>query len=457
MFNWRRPVLQLYDTYVRRNPIPAFASRLNEFYALPAEQRRDVQNRRLTELLRHAARHVPFYRDALTQSGVVRGADVDLGRFRMTPELTRDTLTTKFDCLKSDDLSSRQWYENQSGGSSGVPVKIIQERLYEQMGLATVALHHSWAGRNSGEPLVKLWGSDRDVLHGTLGWRNELSNLARNCSFMNSFNMSKTNLERFVRSIQTTRPVVIEAYAESIYELAFFMNTSGIRHSGVKNVITSAGTLFPFIRREVEQAFGCPTLDRYGSREVGTIAAERSAGAGLDVFSYTHLVEVVDDDGLPCRPGEEGHILVTCLTNYAMPIIRYRIGDRALVGDVDPSTIHSVERLQTVTGRTTDAFVREDGSTVPGTFFVHFLSVVHRSEWLKKVQIIQEDYNRILILMVPAAPPPHRTFDEIRTSLQKIVGEQCQVAFELVDDIPLLPSGKYQYTRSLVPRPQSFS
>jgi phenylacetate-CoA ligase len=452
MINWRRPILHLYDTYVRRNPVPVYASWLNDFYSWPAEYRREVQSRRLKDLLLHAARNVPYYRKSLIQRGIVRNGVVDLDRFRDVPELTRDILQTEFGGLQSDDLSSRDWYENKSGGSSGEPVRIIQERHYEQLGLATIAMHYGWAGRSPGEPLVKLWGSDRDVLHGTLGWRNELSNFIRNQIFLNSFKMSRVNLERYSKSVWKTRPVVIEAYAESIYELALFMNGSDFKDIGISSVITSAGTLFPFIRDEIERAFGCPTLNRYGSREVGTIAAERTAGAGLEVFSYTHLVEVVDDDGQPCGPGEEGHLLVTCLTNFAMPIIRYRIGDRALVGDVAPTSIQSVERLLTVTGRSSDAFVREDGSTVPGIFFVHFLGVVHQAEWLKKVQIIQQDYNKILIRIVSAAPPPLPSLGEMRASLQQIMGRNCRIDFEMVEDIPPLPSGKYQYTRSLVPR-----
>ena len=96
------------------------------------------------------------------------------------------------------------------------------------------------------------------------------------------------------------------------------------------------------MREEIERAFGCPVLNRYGSREVANVAAERVPGRGLEIFTYTHLLEVVDADGRPCGPGEEGDILVTCLANYAMPIIRYRIGDRAVVGDLALEPVASV-------------------------------------------------------------------------------------------------------------------
>lgn len=452
MPNWRQPILSFYDAHVTHNPIPGHVAFLSEFHGLPVERRRQVQADRLSGLLAHAARHVPYYRELLADTGVVRGEQVDLTRFQQVPPLTREGLRSDFERLKSDAATPGDTYVNSSGGSSGEPVKVLQDRHYDSIGQAAIEMHYAWAGRNPGEPAVKLWGSDRDVLLGTVGWRMKLSNFIRNQTFLNSFHMTKEHMAQYVETIRRVRPVIIEAYAESIYELSRYMNESGITVTGVKNVVTSAGTLYPFIRDEIQRAFGCPALNRYGSREVGSFAGERVAGAGLEVFSYTHLVEVVDEEGRPCQPGEEGDVLVTCLTNHAMPVIRYRIGDRAVVGSAAAIPTPSVESLATVTGRTMDAFVREDGSTVPGYFFVHFLGVVHNSAWLKKTQIIQQDYNSILIKLVAAATPPYGALDEIRGSLQRVIGPACQVDFEFVDAIPPLPSGKYQYTVSLAQR-----
>ena len=393
------------------NPIPRYCSFLREFHSWPVARQREEQRERLSQLLLHAARNVPHYRDVLTTTGVVHGDHVDLERFPQVPELTRDMLRAKFDPLKSDDLASRAWHKNSSGGSTGEPVTLLQDSYYNDMGQALTEMHYSWAGRALGEPFVKLWGSDRDVLFGTEGWRNKLSNFMRNRTILNSFYLSRQHMQNYVKVIQRVRPVIIEAYAESIYELARYINAERIKLPRVRSVVTSAGTLYPFIREEVMRAFNCPVLNRYGSREVGNLAGEREAGAGMEVFTYTHFVEVVDKAGESCGPGEEGDVLVTSLTNYAMPIIRYRIGDRAVVGAMVTTPTPSVERLTTVTGRITDAFVREDGSTIPGNFFIHFVGVVHNSGWLKKTQIIQQDYNMILVKMVTSASPPEGALD----------------------------------------------
>jgi phenylacetate-CoA ligase len=454
MINWRQPILKLYDSRITHNPIPGFVAFLNNYQDLPAEHRQQIQAEQVAKLLRHVAKNVPFYRDTVLKHGVVRGDQVDLARFTQLPELTRDDMHSEFERLRSDDFETRSWYRNASGGSSGIPVKILQDQYYQDMGRASQEVQYNWAGRKTGEPVVTLWGSERDVLLGTVGWRNKLTNFIRNRVVLNSWDMNQERLRRYVDTIQRVRPVMIEAYAESVYELARLINDAGIQINGVRGVITSAGTLYPFIREEVERAFHCPVLNRYGSREVGAFALERASGAGLEVMSYSHLVEVVDERSKPCGPGEEGDVLVTCLTNYTMPIIRYRIGDRAVVGATAFTPIPSVERLQTVTGRIMDTFVREDGTTVPGNFFMHFLGTIHNRGWLKKAQVIQQDYNKILIKLITESHPPLETLEEIRRSFKKAMGACCDIDFEFVDTIPPLASGKYRYVVSLVQHPR---
>lgn len=453
MINWRRPMLKFYDERVMNRPIPRCRTLISDFYALPREARRNLRDQRLTQLLRHAARHVPHYRKLLVDREIARGDVIDLASFGKVPPLTRSFLQNSPEILKSDDLSSRHSYKNSSGGSSGEPVAVIQDQDYNAMGIAMTETYHGWVGRDAGESLVKLWGSDRDVVSGTLGWRNKLSGFVRNQKWANSFKMSETAMLRYLDWIRQYRPVLIEAYADSAFELARFANARETRVSGVRHVITSAGTLHPFMREEISRAFGCPTLNRYGCREVGDIAGERTENGGLEVFDYCNLVEVVKPDGQPCQEGEEGEILVTNLTNFAMPLIRYRLGDRAVVGKFSDGPWPFVERLQTVSGRQTDAFILRDGTAVSGIFFVYFLTVFHEAGWLLKTQIVQRDYDDVVVKMVVKTAPAQSALDEITASLRILLGQSCNISFETLQEIPPLKSGKHSYVVSLVKRP----
>jgi phenylacetate-CoA ligase len=215
-------------------------------------------------------------------------------------------------------------------------------------------------------------------------------------------------------------------------------------------MITSAGTLHPFMREEIETAFGCWVTNRYGSREMGSMACEKEPGQGLNVSMFTHLVEVLDERGEPCQPGEEGEVIVTCLTNYSMPFIRYRIGDRAVVKNYSCDNKNGCDLLESVSGRVGDVFRKKDGGVVSSAYFIHFLGVVNYKKWLEKFQVIQLNFNDIVIKMVVSERPSREDLFRIETDIKRVMGDECKVMVEFVDEIPKLPSGKYQYTRSMV-------
>jgi phenylacetate-CoA ligase len=210
--------------------------------------------------------------------------------------------------------------------------------------------------------------------------------------------------------------------------------------------MTSAGTLFPFMRETISKAFHCQVFNRYGSREVGNIATECDAHLGLHVNMETHFVEIIDEKGEPCHPGKEGEIVVTLLTNYAMPLIRYRIGDMGIWADRECTCGRGLPLLETVTGRTMDYFVTKEGKIVPSEFFIHLLGVVLNSGWVKKTQIIQEDYDYVKVNFVTYMKPSDEVLKDIEAKIRFVMGESCKVEFEFVDDIPPSSSGKYRYT-----------
>lgn len=140
-------------------------------------------------------------------------------------------------------------------------------------------------------------------------------------------------------------------------------------------VITSAGTLYPFMREKIAKVFKCRVFNRYGCREVGDIACERPGYEGLWVAPWGNYVEIIDGDGNPV-PGEtEGEILLTCLTNYAMPFIRYRIGDMGMWVDQGGARWDGCALLRNVSGRVTDCIFRKDGSFVSPEYFIHMVGV----------------------------------------------------------------------------------
>ena len=123
----------------------------------------DTTKKLLIQMLAHCERAVPYYAELIRNLGASFFKDPEQYLLGI-PILTKDIIRSRFDDLKSVDLPRREWNFNTSGGSTGEPVRFIQDREYEDRSGALKTLYSKWAGREIGEPEVRLWGSERDII-----------------------------------------------------------------------------------------------------------------------------------------------------------------------------------------------------------------------------------------------------------------------------------------------------
>jgi phenylacetate-CoA ligase len=198
--------------------------------------------------------------------------------------------------------------------------------------------------------------------------------------------MTPEKMSRYLQFLNTHPPKFIIAYVQSIYELAQFAISEHITVTPQEAIMTLAGTLYPFMREKIEAVFHCKIFNRYGSREVGDIACECEAHAGLHVFPWGNYIEIVDDEGHPVPNGVEGNILVTNLNNFAMPLIRYAIGDRGMLSLSDQCSCgRQGQILERLSGRNVDVFRKRDGTLIDGEYFTHLL---YFKNWVQKFQVV---------------------------------------------------------------------
>ena len=417
------------------------------------EAHRD-QKRRLRQLLRHSAENTDYYGGVLRDCGVVDSSGaVHLGKFGDIPLLDKEVLTQQFDSLHSSDLPKRSWKENTSGGSTGQPARFLQDDRYYDWGRAVKILYDRWTGYSLADRRVVLWGAERDILDGSRDPKKRFRDWLTNSLLLNSFKMGPEQMGRFVQEINDFEPIQILAYAESIFDLSQFIQEydNELGHSP-KAILSSAGTLHPHMREVIEEVFDAPVFNRYGSREAGDMACECPEHEGLHVCMPTHYVELLNGDGNPVRPGETGEVVVTVLQNYAMPLIRYRIGDTAIWADHDCSCGRGWPLLEKVVGRVTDNFVTTDGELIHGEFFTHLF---YFRDWVEKFQVVQRTPRHIEVFVVALE---HRLGDdivqadkkEIISNIQRVMGEGTCVDFEFVDEIEPTPSGKHRFSISHV-------
>jgi len=105
--------------------------------------------------------------------------------------------------------------------------------------------------------------------------------------------------------------------------------------------------------------------------------------------------------------------------------------------------------LRKITGRITDHFVGEDGALFSGTVLTGTLNL---KDWVKEFQIIQEDYKRVRFLIVGNENVNESEKREVEDKIKFLLGQDCQIVWDFVGEIPKTPQGKYLYIKSLVRR-----
>lgn len=427
---------------------------LNDCQWRSPEDVRELQRSRLRELLAHAHENVPYYAAILRESGVVDGCGrIDLDAFDRIPLLDKPTIRQNFERLKSNDLDRRKWVFNTSGGSTGEPVRLIQDGTYWDWKIAVKLLYDRWTGYEVGAPKVVVWGSERDLFRGREKFVVRAGRWLKREVWLNTYRMTTASMRSYIERINRLRPVQILSYVESAYELARFAEAEGISVHSPRAIMTSAGTLLPHMRETIERVFRAPVFNRYGSREVGDPACECEEHRGLHVSALTHYLEILRPDGTHAAPGEVGEVVVTLLTNYAMPLIRYRIGDMAAWASHQCACGRGFPLLERVVGRTNSIIQtksqRLDSAAVTALLYYRDDSRTQVFGAFSKYQIVQKSEDLIHIRVVVEEPTVWAEEKRIvLAKMKKALGEDVEIQIEEVEEIPPSPSGKYAYVIS---------
>jgi phenylacetate-CoA ligase len=244
-----------------------------------------------------------------------------------------------------------------------------------------------------------------------------------------------------VEQLKRFRPVLIDGYAEIFNFLAHYARKRGITGLAPRAIMTSAQIMPPQVRDVIEKTFQTSVFDKYGSREFSGIAYECDHHQGHHIMAESYIVEILKDGG-PAKPGELGEVVITDLNNYAVPLVRYRIGDLAVATDPNEtcSCGRGLPRIGRVEGRAQAIVFCANGTWLPGTFFAHFFKDYDFA--VRQYQVVQREKNAVVVKIVPESGWSKAAEDEIVGGLRRFMGEAMGIAVELVEQIPMVRTGK---------------
>jgi len=411
------------------------------------ERLEEMQWRRLEKLLSHAYEFSPFYRDRFRRWGLEPRDIQSPDDLRRLPVLTKEDIQQSGQHMVSTSSRREELIPDMTGGSTGRPLRFCRDRFADSHRRAATFRHNRMAGWNLGDKVGVVWGARRDLV-GLRGWKAEVrSRLLERQRVLDASSMGPREMARFGEILTRFRPTVLFGYAKAMAIFARFLSETGIDGIHPQSVVTSAEMLEPGERLLIEQAFGCPVYDRYGCREVGLIASECEYRGGLHINAESLYVEIMSN-GVPARPGELGHVVITDLVNYAMPMIRYRIDDLASPAAASCKCGRGLPLIDKIAGRTTEFIVLPDGRLVSGASLTIYL--VARIKGIGQAQLIQEDPTTVRVRVVPDHEFGDATIDSFCAQAREIMGDGISFRFELCDRIERESSGKYRFCISNV-------
>jgi len=417
------------------------------------EKNINIQRELLYNIIKYAFNEIPYYKKHKKNLNTFKKETI-FEDIKKLPFLTKGELKEEFDNLFKINPRLKRIYTNYSGGSTGEPTKFLQDNYYSDWSAATKMLFNEWAGRKPGDLLIKLWGSERDILGQKESLKQLIGSWIENVKILNSFIMTEENMKRYIKEINIYKPKMILAYVQPIYELAKYSQENHIKVFSPGSIMTSAGILYSEYKRLIEKVFQCPVFNRYGTREVGDIACDCQTQKGFHINLFTHYIEIIDKQGNNIGPNKMGEVVITALRNYTMPLIRFKIGDMAILKQEQCSCGRGLPLIMNVLGRDTDVFKTLSGKIVPGEYFIHFIGVVSNKGIIKRFQVIQENIDYIIVKIVldnnGEFEKNKNVFDDIKDKITLAMGKETKIDFKLVDEILPEKSGKYRYTISKV-------
>jgi len=410
---------------------------------LPSEELTRHQFRQIAQLLRHAFATVPYYRARREEWGIDADAEWTAETFRRRiPILTRSEIQELGDDLLSADIpkSHGDTGEVLTSGSTGRPIRVVKTELTETFWNAITVRDHLWH-RDLNLRLASirpLPGDTAPYPEGNMykDWGGMPARVFRNgpSALLNI----ATPIPDQVEWLQRYDPHYLLTYPGNIQAIAIHCERNNIRFPNLKQVHTVSDLLRPEVRKICREVLDLPVVDVYSGAETGYLALQCPESENLHIQSESAYVEILNEQGEDCRPGEVGEVVITPLHNWAMPLLRYSIGDFAEVGTCDCGRTLPV--LKRIMGRTRSMVRLPNGDE----FYASFQDLLTGFDIIRQFQVVRRSEEALEMKLVA---PRELTADEaarLTEVLRQRFRHPFAVSFSYVDDIPRSEGGKFE-------------
>jgi phenylacetate-CoA ligase len=406
------------------------------------------QNERVRRLVAHAYRNVAYYRGLFDRHGVKPDDIHKVEDLRLIPTTSRKQLQAlPPEQIIAGDVNPQHLIWRDTSGSSGRSLRIrrtwLEERLHgafrlralRSLGLRAHDRHCYVMGQwNSQRPdhqiiqrLLATFGIARQVIVDFL-----------------------LPPEEIVCRLKEIRPAAVTGYPVVLARIAQVVDKKELQALRLRFVGTGGDVLTSLMRQQIEEGFGALVYDMYGSHEFNLLAWQCRTTGDFHTCDDGLVTEVLQGDR-PVNEGESGEVVGTDLHSFAMPLIRYRLGDVVTKGSPACRCGQPFSTIRTIRGRMIDYFHLPDGRVVHP--FQLWGARREKTHWIRQYQVTQERIDRIVLRVVPWHAPSAQELAAVQEPAISFLGPLVRFEVNLVPEIRMEPNGKFRVFRSFIDSP----
>ena len=428
------------------DPMEAIRARVGDILEQdrwPRERLLGLQRERLEALLRHAVERSPYYRQTLGVDAAERPLDAfptlskprlleEFDRIVTEPRLTRVELETFLAESPPGALFDGRYRVFSTSGATGMPGLLVYAPDEFMHWIAVGLARLSRVGVTAETRLVAI-GAPGDV------------HITR--QLFAAFQAARDGVPRIsvvtpvaeaVEALNRYQPEALIAYASVLAALAE-EQLEGRLQIAPRVTIATSEVLTEEIVECVKRAWGKAPVNAYAATEAPGIAIASLDEVGMHVCEESVVLEAVDADNRPVRPGEPGaKVLLTNLVNRTQPLIRYELSDSVVLAEGEDPSGRPYLRLARVDGRSDD--ILELPAAAGGVVLVHpfrLRAPFVRMHDVRQYQIVQRS-DGLFVRILPRAGAARNLPEDVRAAVAAALtdaGAETAICVTVVDEI----------------------
>lgn len=394
------------------------------------------QNAKIKYVVKHAYESTQFYRRWMDEAGVKPehiNCAIDLQKI---PPVAKSQIQMDYTSFLSNRYKPEDCEIRTTSGSSGKILRLFWDKENFWTRIVTFYRTAAMIGYNPFKKVAIFLPVTEDP-----GFNFGLFR-QKGISLSNSF-------EKIREMLLEYKPHIMSIYPSFAIDLGKHLSDRDIEQMGVEAISLNSEIILPHDVAIIEKKYKCPAYEEYSSMEMG-LTASMCKEKGMHIFLDNVVLEILDDEGNPLPNGESGEVVLTSLSSFAMPFIRYRIGDYSTILKEECPCGRPFPLLGSLEGRKDDYFIMKDGSKIPAWKIYEVVERPLEEYGMEKLvladfHLIQKEHTLAEFYYVKGPHFQNSYIQVLREGSKKLFGDEFNLIITETSDIERVKSEKRKY------------